>query len=156
MRRLLLLLLGLFAAVAAFGAESEDQAAVERPYAHLQYFGRVESTPTFVIDAGGRCISRAREVAVAANAIGRRVGAVVPLSETEIAAQADVVLAIHGTVREAFSPVLYSLPGMLFADYRSQALGEAYFRGFGGGRSAEGGGGISRIRTSAIQKELKR
>jgi glucosamine--fructose-6-phosphate aminotransferase (isomerizing) len=124
-------------------------------WTHLQYFGRVESTPTFVIDAGGRCRSRAREAAVAAKAIGRRVAAVVPQHEGEITAQADVVLAIHGKVREAFSPLLYSLPGMLFADYRSQALGEAYFRGFGGGRSAEGGGGISRIRTSHIQEELE-
>jgi len=39
MRRILPLLLGLYAATAAFGAESEDQAAVERPYAHLQYVG---------------------------------------------------------------------------------------------------------------------
>jgi glucosamine--fructose-6-phosphate aminotransferase (isomerizing) len=29
-------------------------------------------------------------------------------------------------------------------------LGEPYFRGFGGGRSIEGGGGISRIRTSEL------
>jgi glucosamine--fructose-6-phosphate aminotransferase (isomerizing) len=125
-------------------------------WTHLQYFGRVEKTPTFVIDPAGRSSSRAREAAVAAKMIGRRVAAVVPQGEGEIAAQADVVLAVLGKVREAYSPLLYCLPGMLVADYRSQALGEAYFRGFAGGRSAEGGGGISRIRTSFIQEEIER
>jgi len=146
----------LFCAAKLLEASGETAAGQDiEEWTHLQYFGRVESTPTFVIDAGGRCSSRAREVAVAAKAIGRRVAAVVPQLEREIAAQADVVLTIDGKVREAFSPLLYSLPGMLFADYRSQALGEAYFRGFGGGRSAKGGGGISRIRTSNIQEELE-
>jgi glucosamine--fructose-6-phosphate aminotransferase (isomerizing) len=124
-------------------------------WTHLQYFGRAKKTPTFVIDAGGRGGSRAHEAAVAARAIGRRVVAVVPQCEERIAAQADLVLAVQGKVREAFSPLLYCLPGMLFAEYRSQALGETYFRGFRGGRSAEGGGGISRIRTSQIQEELE-
>ncbi len=125
-------------------------------WTHLQYFGREPRTPTFVIDAGGRSSSRAHEAAVAARTIGRRVAAVVPHGEQEISSQADVVLAVHGAVREAFSPLLYCLPGMLFADYRSQVLGESYFRGFGGGRSVEGGGGISRIRTSWIQEGLGR
>jgi glucosamine--fructose-6-phosphate aminotransferase (isomerizing) len=125
-------------------------------WTHLQYFARVVTTPTIVIDAGGRGSGRAREAAVAARAIGRRVAAVVPRGEREIAGQADAVLEMHGTAREAFSPLLYCLPGMLLAHYRSQALGETYFRGFGGGRSVEGGGGISRIRSSWIQEELGR
>jgi len=139
--------------------EASGEAAVGQDveeWAHLQYFGRAEKAPTFVIDPGGRSSSRARELAVAARAVGRRVAAIVPYGEVEIAAQADAVLAVMGTVREAFSPLLYGLAGMLFADYRSRALGESYFRGFGGGRSAEGGGGISRIRTSLMQKELQK
>jgi glucosamine--fructose-6-phosphate aminotransferase (isomerizing) len=125
-------------------------------WTHLRYFGRAEKTPTFVIDPGGRSTSRALEAAVAASAIGRRVAAIVPHRESDIAAQAEVVLGVQGTVREAFSPLLYCLPGMIFADNRARVLGEVYFRGFGGGRSAEGGGGISRIRTSVIQEELER
>ena len=46
------------------------------------------------------------------------------------------------------------LPGIMLADYRAQLTGEPYFRAFGGGRSAEGGGGISRIRTSDRLRQL--
>jgi glucosamine--fructose-6-phosphate aminotransferase (isomerizing) len=91
---------------------------------------------------------------VAAKAIGRRVAAVVPVGEAVISAQAEAVLPVHGKVREAFSPLLYGLAGMLFAEYRTQLLGEKYFRAFGGGRSIEGGGGISRIQTSELQEEV--
>lgn len=131
----------------AVGQDTEE-------WTHLQYFARAVPTPTFFIDAGGRSTSRAREAAVAAKTIGRRVAAVVPAGEKVISAQAEVVLPVHGTLREEFSPLLYGLAGMLFADYRTQLLGENYFRGFGGGRSIEGGGGISRIQTSAIQEEV--
>lgn len=121
---------------------------------HLQYFARTVATPTFFIDAGGRSTSRAREAVVAAKAIGRRVATVVPVEERVMSAQAEVVLPVHGAVREAFSPLLYGLAGMLFADYRAQLLGENYFRAFAGGRSIEGGGGISRIQTSELQEEV--
>ena len=36
------------------------------------------------------------------------------------------------------------------AAYRAEQSGEPYFRNFEGGRSREGGGGISRIRTSQV------
>jgi glucosamine--fructose-6-phosphate aminotransferase (isomerizing) len=48
------------------------------------------------------------------------------------------------------------LPGALFAAYRAQLIGEPYFRGFGGGRSIEGGGGISRIRDSGQIDAVRR
>ena len=133
---------------AAWGQDMEE-------WAHLQYFAREPGTPTFIIDAGGRSNSRAREIAVAAKTIGRRVAAIVPQGESAISAQAEAVLAVQAQVREAFSPLLYDLAGMLFADYRAQLVGERYFRNFGGGRSVEGGGGISRIRTSVIQEEIE-
>jgi len=131
----------------ALGQDTEE-------WTHLQYFARAVDTPTFFIDAGGRSNSRACEAAVAAKAIGRRVAAVVPVGEAVISAQAEAVLPVHGKVREAFSPLLYGLAGMLFAEYRTQLLGEKYFRAFGGGRSIEGGGGISRIQTSELQEEV--
>ncbi len=131
----------------ALGQDTEE-------WAHLQYFAREQATPTFIIDAGGRSNSRAREIAVAARTIGRRVVAIVPHGESAISAHAESVLPVHGRVREAFSPLVYCLAGMLFADYRAQLLGESYFQSFGGGRSMEGGGGISRIQTSALQEEM--
>jgi len=49
---------------------------------------------------------------------------------------------------EMFAPVISAIPGSLFAAYRADVIGEPFFRNFTGGRSQEGGGGISRIRTS--------
>jgi len=123
-------------------------------WTHLQYFAREPATPTFIIDAAGRSNSRACEMAVAAKTIGRRVAAIVPAGETVLAAQAEAVLPVEGETREAFSPLLYGLVGMLFANYRAQALHESYFRGFGGGRSIREGGGVSRIQTSDIQEKV--
>jgi glucosamine--fructose-6-phosphate aminotransferase (isomerizing) len=161
---------------AALGQDTEE-------WAHLQYFAREVATPTFVIDAQGRSYSRACEVTAAARAIGRRVAAVVPQGETVISSRADAVLPVLGGVgtpsrvlggvgtpsrasataprvlggvggtREAFSPLLYSLPGMLIASYRAQVLQESYYRAFGGGRSACEGGGASRVQSSALQEE---
>jgi glucosamine--fructose-6-phosphate aminotransferase (isomerizing) len=118
-------------------------------WAHLQYFGRQVSTPTFVIGAGGWDESRALEIIEAAQAIGRRLATIAP-RESALAQSPHrgVLFPIAKTVRECFSPLLTCLPGIVFAAYRAQLLDEPYFRGFGGGRSAEGGGGISRIRNS--------
>jgi len=52
----------------ALGQETEE-------WAHLQYFARAAATPTFIITAADRDLSRATEVAVAAKAVGRRVAA---------------------------------------------------------------------------------
>ena len=125
----------------AMGQDTEE-------WAHLQYFAREASTPTFLISAGGRDLSRAAEVAVAARQLGRRVAAVVPVSALSITSQASRVLPLAEGVREMFSPVISAIPGSLFAAYRADVIGEPYFRNFGGGRSFEGGGGISRIRSS--------
>ena len=51
---------------------------------------------------------------------------------------------------EVFAPLVACIPPMLFGAHRAELLGEPYFRAFGGGRSIENGGGISRIRTSQL------
>jgi len=116
-------------------------------WAHLQYFCRAASTPTFIITAADRDASRAAEIAVAAQAIGRRVVIVTPTDPSGFENLKGLRLA---PVREVFSPLVACIPGMLFAAHRAEALGEPYFRAFGGGRDASGGGGISRIRTSQM------
>ena len=123
-------------------------------WAHLEYFAREPRTPTFLISPDGRSSDRAHEVAVAARTIGRRVVAVVPQGEQAISGQADVVLPVMGSVSEAFSPLVYCIAAELFAAYRAEVLDEPFFRDFGGGRSIEEGGGISRIQSSAIQEEI--
>jgi glucosamine--fructose-6-phosphate aminotransferase (isomerizing) len=132
---------------AAVGQDMEE-------WAHLQYFGRQTDTPTILITAGDRDSDRANEIAAAARTIGRRLAIVAP--PNSIAAQeSDILFPSPAPIRECFSPLLTSLPGLLFADYRAQTLNEPYFRDFAGGRNPEGGGGISRIQTSAQWMENK-
>jgi glucosamine--fructose-6-phosphate aminotransferase (isomerizing) len=127
---------------AAIGQDLEE-------WAHLQYFARAVNTPTLIISANGHAASRDAEIATAARAIGRRVAAIVPEGEEAVASHADIVLRFAKT-REAFSPFVACIPGMLLAAYRAEVIGEPFFRAFGGGRDVEGGGGISRIRTSEM------
>jgi len=47
-----------------------------------------------------------------------------------------------------FLPLIAAIPGELFAAYLAEEKKEPFFRDFKGGRDVEGGGGISRIRTS--------
>jgi glucosamine--fructose-6-phosphate aminotransferase (isomerizing) len=87
---------------------------------------------------------------VAARQIGRRVAAVIPTSVQAVADRASRVLSLAEGVREMFSTVISTIPGSLFAAYRADVIGEPFFRNLAGGRSTEGGGGISRIRTSEV------
>ncbi len=119
-------------------------------WAHLQYFAKKEDTPTFIISAGERDASRASEVVTAAKAIGRRVALIAPDHFLKSISEEIVQLPVAGGLPEMFQSLLSFIPGSLFAAYRAERLGEPYFRDFGGGRSKEGGGGISRIRTSEI------
>lgn len=140
----------LFSAAKVLEASGDTAVAQDtEEWAHLQYFGRQVTTPTVFIGAGGWDEGRALELVTAAKAIGRRVAAVAPQG-SKLAAHPDVDFLWETAVptRECFSPLLTCLPGTLFAAYRAQLIDEPYFRGFGGGRSVEGGGGISRIRDS--------
>ncbi|MFN4293945.1 MAG: SIS domain-containing protein [Thermoflexales bacterium] len=125
---------------AAIGQDVEE-------WAHLQYFAKAVDTPTFLITANERDASRAAEVKTAMLAIGRRV---IEVSPHGAAISTDGFHLPYAPCPEVFAPLLACIPAMLFAAYRAELLGEPYFRAFGGGRSIEGGGGISRIRTSAL------
>jgi glutamine---fructose-6-phosphate transaminase (isomerizing) len=131
----------------ALGQDTEE-------WAHLQYFARAANTPTFIISPGGRDLSRAVEVAVAARAVGRRVAAVTSPSAAGLISAGGWTLPFADGVREMLTPVISAIPGALFAAHRSDVIGEPFFRAFGGGRSSEGGGGISRIRTSEMWKRM--
>jgi glucosamine--fructose-6-phosphate aminotransferase (isomerizing) len=115
-------------------------------WAHLQYFAKAANTPTFLISARERDASRAAEVRTAMQAVGRQVVEIYP---AVIGAQHAMHLP-YAACLEVFAPLVACIPVMLFASYRAELLGEPYFRAFGGGRSIEDGGGISRIRTSEL------
>ena len=146
----------LFSAAKLLEASGDTAVAQElEEWAHLEYFAREAGTPTILISGGGRDADRLLEVATAAAAIGRSTAVIAPLdSDAANKAQSDYLFPLAGTPRECFSPLSACLPGLLFAAYRAQAINEPYFRAFGGGRSPEGGGGISRIRTSHQISEL--
>jgi glutamine---fructose-6-phosphate transaminase (isomerizing) len=154
----------LFSAAKLLEASGDPAAGQEtEEWAHLEYFGRHAPTPTFLISAGGWDEDRALEVATAAKAIGRRVAIVAPAG-SGLAQTVDKdallvtagLLPTAGQLRECFSPLVLCIPAALYAAARADLLNEPYFRAFGGGRNPEGGGGISRIRTSGrIQQPRK-
>lgn len=139
---------GLFIAAKLLEATGDSALGQDiEEWAHLQYFEKKVETPTFIISAGDRDVSRAVEVGVAAKQLGRQVAVISPKSASNLTASADFHFPIP-QVDEMFSPLIAAIPGELFAAYLAEEKGEQYFRGFTGGRSIEGGGGISRIRTS--------
>ncbi|HEX6383221.1 MAG TPA: SIS domain-containing protein, partial [Anaerolineae bacterium] len=99
--------------------EASGDVAIARDteeWAHLEYFAREAATPTFLISAGGGDESRALEVAVAAQSIGRRVAIIAPINSALAQSRhKDVLLPLAGSIRECFSPLLACLPGTLFA-----------------------------------------
>ena len=123
-------------------------------WAHLQYFARQVSTPTFLITAGGRDASRIQEVAVAAKQIGRRVAGVIPAGRESLLPGADVYLPVQGPAYEPFWTLVSVVAGELFAAHRAATIDEPHFRAFGGGRDLSEGGGISRIQSSQQWMDL--
>jgi D-arabinose 5-phosphate isomerase GutQ len=107
-------------------------------WAHVEYFTDPPNLPTWLLSSGGRSLSREDEVEHAAQVIER-----------------DWMLSRwqghprwKSTMREAISPLALWAGPSAFASRRAALLGETAFRGFGGGRSVEEGGGASRIRSS--------
>ena len=132
----------------ALGQETEE-------WAHLQYFARAVPTPTFIISAADRDLSRFVEVTIASKAVGRRLVSITSAANKAVSDIVDATFSWPADVRELFSPLIAAIPAELFAAHRAEVIREPFFRDFSGGRSTEGGGGISRIRTSDILSELK-
>jgi glucosamine--fructose-6-phosphate aminotransferase (isomerizing) len=137
----------LFAAakvIEAAGVSASGQDVEE--WAHLEYFADPADLPLWLLSANGRCASREEEVLAAAQAIGRRV---------EVSRWPGAP-AFGLFAREALSPLALWAGPVAFAAQLADALGELPFRGFGGGRSREEGGGPSRIRSSRRIEDPKR
>ena len=146
---------GLFSAAKMLEATGDSALGQDiEEWAHLQYFEKKVKTPTFIITAGDRDLSRAEEAAVAARQIGRQIAIVAPKTATNLINLSDFHFPI-AEIDEMFSPVVAAVPGELFSAYLSEEKKESYFRDFGGGRSIEGGGGISRIRTSETWEQWR-
>ncbi|GAB4162956.1 MAG: hypothetical protein Fur0021_37650 [Candidatus Promineifilaceae bacterium] len=145
----------LFSAAKILEASGDPAVAQDlEEWAHLQYFSREPDTPTILLTAAQADADRAQEVIAAALTIGRRVAVVAPTAPAFPIPAPAIHFPLPAPARECFSPLLTTLPGALLAACRADLLGEPYFRAFGGGRSRENGGGISRIRTSRRRLSL--
>ncbi len=133
----------MFSAAKAIEAAGQHAIAQDvEEWAHLEYFCEPAASPVWMLSAGGRSSTREEEVAQAARQIGRNL----IQSEWDVGPEA---------VREELSPLALWAGPVAYADSLMRILGEEPFRGFGGGRHPEEGGGISRIRSSAQIGNLK-
>jgi glucosamine--fructose-6-phosphate aminotransferase (isomerizing) len=107
-------------------------------WTHIEYFSEPTNMLTWIMSSGGRTFTREQEVNVAAEMIGRNV----ILSRWR--AQPSIDPALH----EILSPLLLWVGPAAFSSHLAEKFSELPFRNFGGGRSREEGGGISRIQTS--------
>jgi glutamine---fructose-6-phosphate transaminase (isomerizing) len=147
----------MFSAAKVLEASGDSALAQEaEEWTHIQYFADHAPTPTILLEASGFDADRMEEAARAAQAIGRSVVAVVGAGERAISQYAQATLPIQGAVRECFAPLVYSIPGELIAAERAAALGSAYFREFGGGRTVAWADGASRIRSSHMIESVLR
>ncbi len=146
----------LFSAAKVLEASGEPAVAQEmEEWAHLEYFSATSNTPTFLIGGFEHDQFRAQEIATAAKAIGRRLAIITPINSKLAHSEVkDFIFPLIGEIDEAYSPLLATLPTMLFSASRALTMNEPYFRAFAGGRNVQGGGGISRIRTSRRIRKL--
>lgn len=147
----------MFSAAKMMEASGDPAMAQEtEEWSHIQYFGSRADTPTVFLSAADRDADRMAEVARAAQVIGRRTIGVLPAAEQTIAEYVDHVMPVQGDVHEMFAPLVYSVPGELLAAERAAAIGAAYFRDFGGGRTVDWADGASRIRDSHQLENVRR
>lgn len=133
----------------ASGDHAQGQDTEE--WAHLQYFVRERTTPTFIIAPPGSGHSRAAELLPIINRIGRPSVAIVAAADRDIAARASRVLSVPGSIDEAISPLVYCTAGELFAAHLAAAQNLPYFRGRSGPWDPATGGNA--IRTSPIKEQ---
>jgi glucosamine--fructose-6-phosphate aminotransferase (isomerizing) len=95
---------------------------------HVERFARPNDMPLWLVAPPGASYARAAHLAATARAIGHRLIAVVQDDDMEIARHADVVFPIPGTMREAFSPLVYHVAAHFFAAHLAEALGRKPFQ----------------------------
>ncbi|MEN8240390.1 MAG: SIS domain-containing protein [Chloroflexota bacterium] len=92
----------------AVGQELEE-------WAHEQFFFTSKNTLTFVITPPGASVDRAREQIYAINQMESTSIAVCDPDDKETADLVDVVAPVFGKADELLSPILYCIPGEIFA-----------------------------------------
>lgn len=96
-------------------------------WAHVERFAYPLDFPVVMIAPPGKGYWRAKELARAVKQLGHPLVAVLDSEDTEISPFADVVLPVHGKVRESFSPFLYYIGASHLAEALAHKLGRAMF-----------------------------
>ncbi|MFQ5942030.1 MAG: SIS domain-containing protein [Anaerolineales bacterium] len=126
--------------IEAAGQPASSQDVEE--WAHLEYFIEPSQLPIWLLGAGGRTSGREHEIVRAAKQLGHNL----ILSEWSYGPD---------SLREDLSALALWAGPTAYANSLMARIGEQPFREFGGGRSQEEGGGVSRIRTSQQLGSLK-
>ena len=96
-------------------------------WAHEQFFLTGPGTQVLFIAPSGRSVSRVRELLHTAQTMGARGVVITESGNPELAKAADVALPVAGAVSEPLSPLVYCVPGQLFATYLAKARGRLAF-----------------------------
>ncbi len=96
-------------------------------WAHEQFFLTGKGTQVLFIAPQGRAVSRIRELLHTTQTMGGSGVVVTDESNPELAEAADVTLSVAGSVSEALSPLVYCVPGQLFATYLAKSRGRLAF-----------------------------
>ena len=96
-------------------------------WAHEQFFLTGPGTQVLFIAPQGRSMTRIRELLHTTRTMGGTAVVITDESNVELADAADVTLPVAGAVREVLSPLVYCVPGQLFATYLAQSRGRLAF-----------------------------
>lgn len=96
-------------------------------WAHEQFFLTGPGTQVLFIAPQGRSVSRVRELLHTTQTMGACGVVITDESNPQLAEAADVTLPVAGSVSEALSPLVYCVPGQLFATHLASARGRLAF-----------------------------
>jgi glucosamine--fructose-6-phosphate aminotransferase (isomerizing) len=96
-------------------------------WAHVERFAYPLDYPVFLVAPPGKGYWRAVELAKGVKMLGHPLIAVLEEGDQDIAQQADIVFPVKGKTREAFSPLLYYIPGTTFSFSLTKELGRNLF-----------------------------
>ena len=96
-------------------------------WAHEQFFLTGPGTQVLFIAPQGRSVSRIRELLHTTQTMGACGVVITDESNPQLAEAADVTLPVAGAVPEALSPLVYCVPGQLFATYLARSRGRLAF-----------------------------
>jgi len=97
----------------AVGVNSAAQDIEE--WAHLNRWVEETTSPCLIIAPGGPSRERAAEILDAMAALGKPSVAIAPDHDIDFGTRATAWLPVHCSLAEEFSPLVYNLPGELFA-----------------------------------------